>query len=117
MNALDVKSLGFGSRATLGCALLLSVAVASPHQQTSEAPASEVVLTIDPAKSKVQWIVDSTLHTVHGTFNLKSGTLRFDLVTGRAGGEIVVYASSGESGNNSRDARMHKEIFGDRKIS
>jgi polyisoprenoid-binding protein YceI len=111
MNALNMKSLGFGVRATLGCALLFSVAVASPRQQTSEAPASEVVLTIDPAKSKVQWVVDSTLHTVHGTFNLKSGTLRFDPVTGQAGGEIVVYASSGESGNNSRDARMHKEIL------
>jgi polyisoprenoid-binding protein YceI len=111
MNASNAKSLGFGGRATLGCALLLSVAVALPHQQVSEALASQVALTIDPAKSKVRWIVDSTLHTVHGTFNLKSGTLRFDHVTGQASGEIAVSAASGESGNNSRDARMHKEIL------
>ena len=31
--------------------------------------------------------------------------------TGKAGGEIVVYAPSGESGNGSRDRRMHKEIL------
>jgi polyisoprenoid-binding protein YceI len=55
--------------------------------------------------------MDRRQHTVHGTFNLKGGTLRFDHVTGQAGGEIVVYAASGESGNNSRDARMHKEVL------
>jgi polyisoprenoid-binding protein YceI len=51
------------------------------------------------------------LHTVHGTFALKSGTLHFDPETGKAGGEIVVFAPSGVSGNSSRDARMHKEIL------
>jgi polyisoprenoid-binding protein YceI len=111
MNALNARSLGFGGRATLGCAVILSVAVVLPHQQVSEAPASQVVLTIDPAKSKVRWIVDSTLHTVHGTFNLESGTLRFDDGTGQASGEIAVSAASGESGNDLRDARMHKEIL------
>jgi polyisoprenoid-binding protein YceI len=55
--------------------------------------------------------VGSTLHTVHGTFALKSGTVHFDPETGSAGGEIVVYATSGENGNSSRDARMHKEIL------
>ena len=41
----------------------------------------------------------------------ESGALHFSPETGRAGGEIVVYAISGESGNDSRDARMHKEIL------
>ncbi len=56
-------------------------------------------------------MVDSTLHTVHGTFSLKSGTIHFNPETGMAGGEIVVSALSGESGNSSRDKRMHKEIL------
>lgn len=51
------------------------------------------------------------MHTVHGTFAVKSGTLHFDPQTGKAGGEIVVSATSGESGNGSRDARMHREIL------
>jgi len=76
-----------------------------------QAAVPEIVLTLDPAQSKVHWTVDSTLHTVHGTFTLKSGTVHFDPETGKAGGEIVVYAPSGESGNGSRDRRMHKEIL------
>lgn len=56
-------------------------------------------------------MVDSTLHTVHGTFALKSGAVHFDPETGKAGGEVVVYAPSGESGSNARDNRMHKEIL------
>jgi polyisoprenoid-binding protein YceI len=75
------------------------------------AAGSEVVLTLDPAHSSVHWTVDTTLHMVHGTFALKNGTLHFDPVTGKAGGEIVVFAPSGESGNGSRDKRMHKEIL------
>ena len=55
--------------------------------------------------------MDSTLHRVHGTFALKSGTVHFDPETGKAGGEIVVFAPSGQSGNSSRDRRMHKEIL------
>ena len=60
-------------------------------------------------------MVDSTLHTVHGTFNLKSGTMRIDPATGKAGGEIVVYAMSGDSGNSSRDEKMHKEVLETKK--
>jgi len=56
-------------------------------------------------------MVDSTLHTVHGTFNLKSGNLQFDPQTGKAAGSIIVLATSGDSGNSSRDERMHKEIL------
>jgi polyisoprenoid-binding protein YceI len=48
---------------------------------------------------------------VHGTFAVKNGTVHFDPETGKAGGEVVVLATSGESGNGSRDARMHKEIL------
>jgi polyisoprenoid-binding protein YceI len=91
--------------------VFLPAAAPPPQQQTSPARTSEIVLTLDPAQSTVHWTVDSTLHTVHGTFALKSGTIHFDPETGKAGGEIVVFAPSGESGNSSRDARMHKEIL------
>jgi polyisoprenoid-binding protein YceI len=57
------------------------------------------------------------VHTVHGTFALKSGTLHFDPETGKAGGEIIVLAPSGESGNSSRDRRMHREILETAKYS
>jgi polyisoprenoid-binding protein YceI len=101
------------SRAFAAFVLIVSLAAAAPapSQQATPARASEVVLTLDPAQSTVHWIVDSTLHTVHGTFALKSGSVHFDPETGKAGGEIIVYAPSGESGSNARDKRMHKEIL------
>lgn len=80
--------------------------------QGARTAVQEVTLRIDPAHSKVHYTVDSTLHTVHGTFTLKDGSeLHFDPATGRAGGEVAVYATSGDSGNSSRDERMHKEIL------
>ena len=111
MRLLWSRSLTVGALAVLGIALSLSAAAPLPQAPTTLAPASEIVLTLDPAQSTVHWTVDSSLHTVHGTFALKSGTVHLDPETGKAGGEIVVDATSGESGSNSRDARMHKEIL------
>jgi polyisoprenoid-binding protein YceI len=111
MRVVGLKSATLGALGALGGALLLSASVAPPQLQTAEAAASEIVLTVNPAQSTVHWSVDSTLHLVHGTFAVKKGTLHLDPQTGHAGGEIVVNATSGESGNHSRDARMHKEIL------
>jgi polyisoprenoid-binding protein YceI len=55
--------------------------------------------------------VDSTLHMVHGTLALKSGALKFDPQTGKSSGSIVVDAISCDTGNSSRDQRLHKEIL------
>jgi len=115
MKVSATKSISASAVAVLALALFLSAAPAPPrHQETSVAP-SELVLTLDPAQSKVHFNVDSTLHTVHGTFSVKSGTVHFDPQTGKAGGEIVVNATSGDSGSTSRDARMHKEILETKK--
>jgi polyisoprenoid-binding protein YceI len=111
MKNMRALSFSAGVLNVLALALFLSAAAAPPRLQTSTTPASEIVLALDPAQSKVHWTVDTTLHLVHGTFNVKSGSVHFDPRTGIAGGEIVVFATSGESGNGSRDARMHKEIL------
>jgi polyisoprenoid-binding protein YceI len=86
----------------LGVALLCSAAAAPPQQQT---------LNLDPAHTEVHYTVDSTFHTVHGTFRLKSGSIQFDPAGGMASGQIVVDASSGDSGTKSRDHKMTKEIL------
>src|SRR5260370_40002802 len=83
--------------------LILVVLSALPQHAAPQTPASEFVLRIDPAQSKVRWILGTTLHTVHGTFAFKNGTLHLDPASGKASGEIVVYATSGDSGNDSRD--------------
>jgi polyisoprenoid-binding protein YceI len=95
-------------------AMLLSAAPAPPRPQAAQAAQGathEIALTLDPAQTKVHFNVDSTLHMVHGTFALKSGSLQFDPQTGKASGAIVVNAVSGETGNSSRDQRLHKEIL------
>src|SRR5580704_1200139 len=95
--------------------VFLAVCVARAWTQTPQ-PAvqtkpAEVTLNLDVAQSKLHWTLDSSLHTVHGTFNLKRGAVKFDPATGSASGEIVVYATSGESGNDGRDKKMHDEIL------
>jgi hypothetical protein len=100
------------SAALGGLAVLLSASAAHrPPQGPAPASAKEIVLTVDPSQSTVHYSVSSSLHTVHGTFALKRGTLRLDLATGKAAGEIVVDAASGQSGSDSRDKKMHKEVL------
>jgi polyisoprenoid-binding protein YceI len=73
--------------------------------------AQPVVVTLDPAGSRVEFTLGATLHTVRGTFKLKSGTIRFDPATGAAEGEVIVDAASGVTGNGSRDGKMHREVL------
>jgi len=73
--------------------------------------AQDTALAIDPAQTKVEYTLGDVLHTVHGTFALKRGTLRFDPETGKASGEMVVDATSGNSGSTARDHKMNKEIL------
>jgi polyisoprenoid-binding protein YceI len=89
----------------------LVVLSALPQHAASPPPANEIVLGIDPAQSKVHWTLGTTFHTVHGTFAFKNGTLHCDPASGKANGEIVVFATSGDSGNDSRDKKMHKDVL------
>jgi len=114
MRTANLKSTTFVAIALVGLRLFLSASAAPPREDARTAaatPAASLSLTLDPAQSKVHWTLPGSLHTVHGTFLVTRGTLSFDRDSGKAGGEIVVNARSGESGNESRDARMHKEIL------
>jgi polyisoprenoid-binding protein YceI len=105
------KSAAASAGIILVMAVLLSAAPAPQPPQAAQAAAHEIALTLDPAQTRLHFSVDSTLHMVHGTFAVKSGSLQFDPQTGKVSGSIVVNAVSGETGNNSRDQRMHKEIL------
>ena len=73
--------------------------------------AQETTLELDPANSRIEFTLPATLHAVHGTFALKSGTIRFNPSSGAASGLVVVDATSGNSGNSGRDHKMHAEIL------
>ncbi|HVP49108.1 MAG TPA: YceI family protein [Bryobacteraceae bacterium] len=71
----------------------------------------EIVLDLDPAQTEIHFTLSDVLHIVHGTFQLKSGTVRFDPATGKASGAVVVDVTSGASGSTARDRKMHKDIL------
>jgi polyisoprenoid-binding protein YceI len=97
--------------------LMLVVLSALPQHATPQPAASEITFGIDPAQSKVRWTLESTVHTVHGSFAFKKGSIHVDASTGTASGEIVVDATSGNSGNDGRDKKMHREVLESGKYS
>jgi polyisoprenoid-binding protein YceI len=74
-------------------------------------PAQVAALQIDPAQTKIAFTLSATAHTVHGTFQLKRGAMRFDSKTGQASGELVVDAASGNTGSAGRDKKMHSDVL------
>jgi polyisoprenoid-binding protein YceI len=89
----------------------LSLALLAAVLAPSAINAQDRTLQIDPARTTVEFTLGAVLHTVHGTFHLASGRISFDPATGRAGGELVVDATSAQSGNISRDKNMHNSVL------
>ena len=71
----------------------------------------EAVLEFLPARTTIEFTLGASFHTVHGAFNLKHGAVQFNPASGAISGEIVVDATSGHSGSDARDGRMHREIL------
>ena len=96
----------------LGPIGLLVVAAALAAAQRAAAPVShELLLQLDPARSGADITLAGNLHTVKGTFLLKRGVIHFDPSTGKASGKIAFDATSGKTGNSSRDSKMHKDVI------
>ena len=86
---------------------LLVACLASPPTLS----AAEIVFEVNTAQSRVAFTLPSLLHNTHGTFRVKRGRLRLEPTNGAVSGECVVDATSGNSGNRTRDYRMHREIL------
>jgi polyisoprenoid-binding protein YceI len=88
-----------------GIVALLSILVATA--QTS----GELTFTPDAAGSAVTFSLDATMHTVHGTFALKKGSIHLFPESDKISGEIVLDATSAKTGIDARDRKMHSEII------
>jgi polyisoprenoid-binding protein YceI len=73
--------------------------------------AQEIALRCDPAHTTANFTLGDVLHTVHGTFQEKSCDFRFEPTSERVSGEIIFDATSGNSGSEGRDKKMHKEVL------
>lgn len=84
---------------------------------TCSAEAQTFHVSLNPTQTKIHFTLGAVLHKVHGSFTLKSGEMDFSIATGKAEGVIVVAATSGESGNESRDHKMHATVLESAKYS
>jgi polyisoprenoid-binding protein YceI len=103
-----LNSLPFAPKSRQAVLLIISLATMLSPLSTA---AQETVIALAPAQTRIDYSLGATAHTVHGTFKLKRGTVHFDPATGKASGSIVVDATSGTSGNDGRDSKMHHEIL------
>jgi polyisoprenoid-binding protein YceI len=90
--------------------LLCIVLLVVPLLHAQSAPQA-ITMHIDPVRTEIHWTLSGNMHTVHGTFKLKGGLITFDPSTGAAQGEIAVDLVTGESGNQSRDGHMQKDVL------
>jgi polyisoprenoid-binding protein YceI len=66
---------------------------------------------VNPDQSVITFSLGTTLHQVHGTFRVQSGSVQFGRNSPQLSGSIVVAAGSGNSGDERRDHRMKAEIL------
>ncbi len=85
--------------------LLLGPATALLAQQPP------IRLQFDPEKTTATITLSATLHTVHGKFLLHHGEIHFDPGSGQISGEIAFDATSGKTGNEGRDHKMHSYVL------
>ena len=92
--------------------IVMTLASGLAGQTASPVPsAHEVELQFDPAQSGATISLTGNFHTVEGAFTLKRGAVKYDPATGKVGGVIVFDATSGKTGNDSRDRKMHKDVL------
>ena len=82
-------------------AMLAAMLALLPHAAYTQTRALRLQFT--PADTSIKFTLGDILHTIHGSFDLKRGNVEYDLADGGVRGILLVDATSGQSGNRSRD--------------
>jgi polyisoprenoid-binding protein YceI len=98
-------------RRTFLAALLLWACCRAVAAENSAAHAGAVQAELNPSKCAVHFTLGAFLHTVHGTFKVNAGTIRFDPSSDHLTGQISVDVKSGQTGNSARDRQMHENVL------
>ncbi|MGD0076725.1 MAG: YceI family protein [Candidatus Binataceae bacterium] len=98
-------------RIVIAFGVAVALAIGWPVGFASSTEARIGVLELDPSKTLVEFKLGGSLHTTHGEFKLKGGTIKAHSATGKAEGAIVVDATSGDSGDSLRDNRMKDSVL------
>jgi polyisoprenoid-binding protein YceI len=88
-----------------------SFLLALPLLFTAHALAQHETFTISPDASEVAFTLGGSEHSTRGTFHVKGGSIDFDRTAAAISGSVDVAASSGSSGNQSRDKKMTNEVL------
>jgi polyisoprenoid-binding protein YceI len=99
------------ARRAAAMVLFAALAMAPPPALGATQGQRAGVLTLDPAHTTIDFRLTGDLHTTHGSFRLKRGTIRVDPATGKAGGEVIVDADSGHTGISMRDSKMKDTVL------
>lgn len=102
MTAMSVSMRA--SLAAIGCVISLCVS-------GTPALAAPQTLVLDPAATKISFVLGATLHSADGTIRFEKGTIAFDDETGAASGELVIDATSATTEQASRDKNMHADVL------
>lgn len=70
-----------------------------------------LVLHLDPEETSLDFILEATMHTVHGHLGSASGRIAFDPASTLASGELVIDLGGAETGVGRRDKKMHAKIL------
>lgn len=89
--------------------LLAAFPVALIFAQT--ALAQHQTFAVNPDASEIKITLKTNHEIVNGTFHVQSGSVEFNPITEKIAGIVVVVASSGKTGNDSRDKKMNKDIL------
>jgi len=91
--------------------LLVCVCCRSFGTESPRPAAGVLEVELNVSKCALHFTLGAVLHTVQGTFKVKSGTIRYDLSSGQASGQVAVDVRSGETGDAARDRQMHEAVL------